>query len=449
MTITQTLAAFLTETSFDDLPEQALTHAKMVIASTLASAASGIDIPSAAIVRALEKERGGRPEACVWFEEGAKLPAVSAARVNAMMSDAAASDDSDLRNIVHAGTPLTAATFAAAERVGTQGKEILAAMVLGYEAAGRIAGSITPGFNQQGFHGCLGAIFGGAVGAARVWGLDAEQMAHTIALCATSIGGLMAAANTSVAREYHAGLAAALGVEAASAAQRGYTAELSILETKRGFCAVYGGTDGSDITQGLGVEWDIVTDMAIKLVPGGHPYHALGEAGGNAAREGNVAPAQVESIVVSCPGLSALAEPIHPANLIDMAHSPAYFTAAGVADQGFGWGHASREKIGDPTIHQLIDKVHVGPPPSDNIEAYRQGATVTINTRSGRSITNTVYVPKGAGCLGIEWLDVDTKYRTLMPRASLDETHIEKSLALIHGFEDVEQASHLLREVER
>jgi len=50
-------------------------------------------------------------------------------------------------------------------------------------------------------------------------------MAQAIALSATSIGGLRSAADTSVAREYHAGLAAMLGIQAALAAQRGYLAE--------------------------------------------------------------------------------------------------------------------------------------------------------------------------------------------------------------------------------
>ena len=59
-----------------------------------------------------------------------------------------------------------------------------------------------------------------AVAAARLLRLDAAHMAQSIALSATSMGGLMAAANTSVAREYHAGLAAMLGVHAALAAQR-------------------------------------------------------------------------------------------------------------------------------------------------------------------------------------------------------------------------------------
>jgi hypothetical protein len=37
--------------------------------------------------------------------------------------------------------------------------------------------------------------------------------------------------------------------------------------------------------------------MAIKLVPGGHPYHALAEAAANAARL--ITPQDVESIIAS------------------------------------------------------------------------------------------------------------------------------------------------------
>ena len=59
--------------------------------------------------------------------------------------------------------------------------------------------------------------------------LDPPRMAQTIALSATSIGGLMMAANTSTAREYHAGLAVWLGIQAALAAERGYQAEERIL----------------------------------------------------------------------------------------------------------------------------------------------------------------------------------------------------------------------------
>jgi 2-methylcitrate dehydratase PrpD len=384
------------------------------------------------------------PEATIWFDPGVKLPVTDVAQVNAVMSDAAASDDSDLRNIVHAGTPLVATSLAMAERTGASGQDILAAIVLGYEASGRIGHAITPGFRARGFHGCLVAIFGGAVATSRLLGLDAAHMAQAIALSATSIGGLMAAANTSVAREYHAGLAAMLGVRAALAAQRGYLAEESILETAEGFCAVYGGTDGTSITRDLGQSWDIITDMAIKLVPGGHPHHALAEAAANAARAGQVVPEEVETITLSRPGVTALGGPAHPADLIDMAHSPTYFLAAGVADRDFSWVHATTSKITDPVIHQLIDKVRVGAPPTTHVEQYRQGATVTIRTTDGRSFSNTVLAPKGSGMLGIAWADIDAKYRALAPQAPLSAQQVEASLDVIHNFRHVAHVATLL-----
>jgi 2-methylcitrate dehydratase PrpD len=438
MSVAADLAAFVTRIGAADLPAQAVEHAKMLIASTLASAALGAGIASSVIIRDLARECAGRADASVWFDPGPKLPVAEVAQVNAVMSDAAASDDSDLRNIVHAGTTLVAAGLAMAERTGTNGEEVLAAIVLGYEAAGRIGHAITPGFRMRGFHGCVVAIFAGAVAAGRLLRLDPTQMAQAIALAATSIGGLMTAANTSTAREYHAGLAAMLGVRAALAAQRGYRAEEGILEAERGFFEVFGGSEGrsaaASVMAGLGESWDIVTDMAIKLVPGGHPYHALAEAAVNAAREGDITPQDIERIIVSRPGFTALTGPLHPTDLIAMAHSPAYFLAAGAADRDFSWVHATAEKIADPVIHRLIDRVQVGPPPERDAERYRQGATVVIRTFDGRVVANTVFVPKGAGALGISWADIDRKYRQLMPHAQLGDRQIEASLAIIHDF---------------
>jgi len=198
------------------------------------------------------------------------------------------------------------------------------------------------------------------------------------------------------------------------------------------------------VTQELGQSWDIITDMAIKLAPGGHPYHALAEAAAIAAKEADILPEAVESITVSRPDFTALTGPLHPTDLIGMAHSPAYFLAAGAADRDFSWNHATAEKISDPVIHRLIDKVRVGVPPADNVSRYRQGATVTIRTTDGRTSTSTVFEPKGAAARGIRWEDVNGKYRTLVPRAGLPAQQIETSLAIIRDFRNVSHVSKLI-----
>lgn len=234
------LARLLIETRVDDLPPLALERARMSMASTIASAAMGKGIESARILRELAHDRGGKPEATVWFDAGHRLPATEAARINAVMSDAAASDDSDLRNIAHIGTIITSTSLAIAERNGKSGRHVLHAMVLGYEIAGRIDEALTPGRTVRGLHSAISSIFSGAVAAGTLLGLDQTRMTHAIALAATSIGGLHASANTSVAREYHAGLSALLGIHAAQAAQKGFQAEPNILDMPKGFFAEIG-----------------------------------------------------------------------------------------------------------------------------------------------------------------------------------------------------------------
>jgi 2-methylcitrate dehydratase PrpD len=68
---------------------------------------------------------------------------------------------------------------------------------------------------------------------------------------------------------------------------------------------------------------------------------------------------------------------------------------------------------------------------------------VTIRTKDGRTSSSTVYAPKGAGIRGIDWADVDAKYRALVPRAQLRDRYVEESLQVIHDFRNVKHVSTL------
>lgn len=447
MSIARELARFVTRTQIESLPPLALERARMSLASTIASAAMGKDIVSSRIIRELSKERSGAAEATVWFDGGTQLPVADAARCNAVMSDAAASDDSDLRSIAHIGTIVSTVSLAMAERTGANGRAVLHAMVLGYEIAGRIDEALTPGRLERGFHGSISTIFGGAVAAGVLLGLDEDGMTQSIALAATSIGGMHVAANTSVAREYHAGLSAMLGVNAALAASKGFVAEENVLEVPRGFFSAYGGAHLDDVTKDLGREWDIVTNMAVKLVPGGHPHHAAAEAAAKAAIAGNVRPADVAGIVLSAPKYRTLPGPRHPTDLIGVAHSPSYIVAAAIADRGYGWIHATPEKVADPVIHGLIDKLTADPHPQPYPDRFQHhhGATVTITLKDGRSVSEHVDFPRGSGPRGIEWADVDAKYRRLVPLSGLSSQAVDASLAIVHDFEVTGSPAKLVR----
>ena len=444
MSIAAELAAFVSATASADLPPLALERARMSIASTVASSAVGFDISSAQAIRAIEKENGGAPQASLWFV-GGKLPAASAARVNAVASDAAASDDSDLRSIAHIGSIVSTTAIAMAEKLGSSGRDVLGAMVLGYEVAGRIDEALTPGRMQRGFHGSVSTIFGAAVAAGKLLHLTPNQMTHAIALAASSIGGLAIAADTSFAREYHAGLSAMLGTQAALAAARGFTSDPNSLEAPRGFFHAFGGQAIEQVSAGLGDSWDIVTDMAIKLMPGGHPFHAIAEAAANAAIAGNVDPREVEAITISAAQMKDWGSRAHPRDLIGAAHSVVYFVAAAVADRRFDWDHMSEKKMSEPIIAALQDKVAFDqhPKPLPDRFTHRHGGTVSIRTRSGAVFSDTCKAPRGSGPRGVLWSDVDAKYRRLVGLSGLAPAAIEASLATIHGFEQLATMSAL------
>jgi len=443
------LGHILNQMRFGDLPTTAIQHAKMVIASTLASAASGSRIGSAGIIRELAKEQGGKPEAPIWFD-GTKLPVNPAARVNAMLSDAAASDDSDLRNVAHTGTCLTAAGLAIAERVGATGQDLLCALVAGYEAAGRVgealgrAGEALSGNLGRGFHASMIVAFGGVVTAAKLLRLKDEEMAHAIGLTATSMGGLAIGTN-SWAREYHAGNAALCAVNAALAAGRGYTVNENMLEAPGGFLAIFGGgkVDTQSLTRELSPELQITRYLAIKLVPGAHALQPAVEAAINAARQSAAPPEQVAKILVSGPQIRIVAAARAPKDMIEAIHSLPYFLASAVADKDFSWVHVTPEKIHRTLIAQLIGMVDSDPTPPPVHYAWNWGATVTLVTKSGDRFTSTVDAPKGSAPRGIEWSDVDAKYRALMPESHLPAKRIEESLKIIHDFEQVKKVPQL------
>lgn len=434
ITLAQQLARFAVETHADAIPALAIERAQMSLASTIASAAMGQGIESTAIVRAFEFEEGGASQAVVWFQ-GRRLPLSRAVRVNAVASDAAASDDSDLRSIAHIGTIIATTALALGEHLNRSGRDLMAAMVIGYEIAGRIDESLTPGRMQRGFHGSVSTVFGAAVTAGRLLELDAEGMAHAIALAATSIGGMAIAADTSCSREYHAGNAAMIGLQAANAAARGFQGELTVLDAPRGFLSAMNGQAFEDITKGLGDDWDIVTDMAIKLMPGAHPFHATAEAAADAAIQGDVQPQDIERVTISAAvqWTNFRGEP-HPRNLVDAAHSLVYFVAASIVERKFDWSAMTLQKMCDPVIAAVQDKVDFdpAPPPLPDRFPHRHGGAVSIRLKDGRVFSSRCVAPRGSGPRGIAWADVDAKYRRLVPMGGMETQQVEQSLVWLH-----------------
>ena len=136
----------------------------------------------------------------------------------------------------------------------------------------------------------------------------------------------------------------------------------------------------------------------------------------------------------------------HPRNLVDAAHSLYYFVAASIVDGKFSWQHMDERKMTDPAIAALQNKIVFDPSPSPLPDRFphRHGGTVIIRMNDGAEFRSTCRSPRGSGPRGVEWSDVEDKYRALAPLAGLASRRVDESLAVIRAFEEQESVPRLV-----
>ncbi len=92
--------------------------------------------------------------------------------------------------LTHPGTAILPAALVAAETTGCDGKTFLAGIAAAYEVMERMASEFIPTVMSRGFHaGPVFGIFGAAVAAAKIQGLNAEQIHAAIAQCVNLASG--------------------------------------------------------------------------------------------------------------------------------------------------------------------------------------------------------------------------------------------------------------------
>lgn len=171
-----------------------------------------------------------------------------AAFVNGVMGHGLVREDMHSASISHLGVAVLPAVLALSQRGRVSGREVLAAIVAGYEVGARIGRALMDPqlarvFRPTGITGPLGAAAAGA----RLLGLDAAQTANALALAANTTGGFNQWGHTGGSEMYfHPGFAARSGVSAALLAQAGAFASPTALDGEAGLFASHGKRAAAD-----------------------------------------------------------------------------------------------------------------------------------------------------------------------------------------------------------
>lgn len=401
---TDTLSAFTQRITYDDIPPEVIERAKMILIQTLGVSLAAKNVPGSLKARemALTANGGEGGTATAWIT-GEKLSPVNAAFLNGSLADML--DWEDTAWTGHPSAGIVPVSWIMAEAHKKSGKDLLTAIVLGYEIYQRIAAAVQPTLEMQSTKGwglTSWQIFGCIIPAVKLLGLDKDQINKAIGLgtaCST-IPTCLHEFTMSDFYHYEHGLRAREGILIGDLVEMGVHNFMDALDDKAAYANHISDTeDESWYTKDLGDRWLTMTTL-LKHWPANMWVQTPVELAHSLIHGNGLTPEEIEEIIVDPPRMSRMDLP--PAegfkSLTHAQFSIPYVIAAMAYHPKPGAYWYSSELLTDPKIISFAQRVKPGGSPPDprglGFKLFREGSflmkTVTVKTKDGRTFTQSM-----------------------------------------------------------
>ncbi len=359
MSITSRLAQLCCRISYEDIPAPVKHQAERCLLDCLGVAIAGKDHQATTIVRQyVERMQGAKQAAIIGCDSLA--PAEQAAMVNGTMAHVHDFDDTHLPTVIHPSCTVVPAALAVGQWKMVSGKQLLEAIVTGMESALRIGLAVFPEHYDRGWHitGTVG-VFGAAVAAGKLLGLDATRLTAALGTAATQSSGLRELFGT-MGNPYLAGHAAANGVRAACLAEAGFTSSPRPLQAPRGWAQVVSCRSELDrVIDGWGKRFEML-DVGVKPYPSGVVTHPAIDAVYRLRQEHGLSAQDVESATLTAnPLVAELTGKENPSTGLEAKFSVYHCVAAAFLFDNLAVDEFTDRVAGDPRVAALRDKVVV------------------------------------------------------------------------------------------
>jgi 2-methylcitrate dehydratase PrpD len=366
----------------------------------------------------------------------AKAPAPWAAMANGMAAHALDFDDNYGPAFTHATAVLIPALLPLAEEIDASGRQLMEAYVVGLEAQAGVGLGVNRAHYDMGWHGtstvgCIGA----AAACARLLGLDAAGTASAISLGVSMASGPKVQFGT-MAKPFHAGMAAKNAVVSACLAAQGFEARDVALEGKLGFLELYAGGAGAgwdDVMPALGAPLKLERyGLSPKLYPCcGSAHKVLDSVIALRAEHGFTAEdvAAVEAKV----GFGNKRNLMYtdPQQEMEARFSLNYCVAVALLNGRLSLGDFTPDAVHRPAVRRLLPLTSMDAYPQDAETAdpeSRMPHDVTIRLKDGRSFSDsrkwargTIYDPFTADDYDAKFADCCTGFLSDADQAAARE----------------------------
>ena len=406
MTAAETIAAFTTSITLDDVPEAVVEHAKLHVLDVLGGGLAAHSTGNGVEGRATMQELGGEGQATV-IGLADRLPAANAAFANAMTCHGLDFDDTHSDSGSHVSTVIAPAAFAAAERYGAEGRDVVAAIVAGNEIVCRVGMAAPGAFHERGFHPtAICGVFGATAAVSRLAGFDAETATRALGIAGSMASGIFAyLADGTPTKPIHPGWAAHGAHVATRLAHHGAAGPRSVFDAQFGIYHAYlgiepGSSGLAEQLTDLGSRWE-TPRIAYKPFPICHFTHGAVGAAADAVEGRTFAPEEIAEVVVSVPEpwvpivLEPAGEKKTPRSAYEGKFSLQYAVASMLVRGHVGVTDFTEAAIADPDVLAVAAKVwHERGDFATYPEAFPGAARVVL--ASGKTFERMLPYQKGA-----------------------------------------------------
>ena len=439
------LAEFVAQTQWEDVLESVRRHTKLVFLDTLGVILAGGERPE--VRQLLERLAGTAGTGATVYARG--WPTHDP-RTAAMLNGIAGRSIElceGLRLVSgQAAMQILPGVLAVAEHARSSGREMLAALLLGYDVAGRLAGGFTPRplAHQNGQVSLLAAAAAGA----RLRGLDAAGISRAMRIATTllltpSYTNAVAGATALNVAGGMSGFAAALAPELALA---GFEAQEDAIEEALG--QLVGSAFTADgVLDELGTRWEITRNY-FRLYACCNPIHPALDCLAAALAELQPRPEEVTRIDFATYRFASVMRNPDPPNYFASKYSLPHAAAAMVVRSGAGFAQLDDSALADPQIAVLRHKVHIEEDPAMSALAPKlRPARVTVTLTDGRTATHAVQSHRGDFSEPFSEAELRGKFRELAGVILTDDgaAAAEAAIARIDDWKDVGELTGLLR----
>lgn len=389
---------------------------------------------------------------------GEKADPPRAALVNGTAAGCLEWDDTHVGAMLHPGAVVFPTVFALGEEIGLSGRQLIPAVVAGYEAMIRTGLSVQPSHFQRGFQSTATCgVFGSAVASAKVLGLNDEKIAESLGIAGSYASGLAQFFKSgSSVKRIHAGKSSEAGCLAALLSQAGITGPKDILEGELGFCRAFSdGFDSHKILEGLGRDFKVL-EVTLKPHATSARIQASIEAALHLCRQQPLEFEEIHRVSTGIPQVIAgrLTHPDPPdlqAAQMSLPFSLALALWLGIKDPAKSVITISdyKENLNDPSIRSLCRQIicQVTPEIDSATTDEYVPSRVEIEVKGGKTYGHYVSIPKGAPQNPLTVAEEIERFRdslgSVLPSSAMEE--IVTSISALEELHDISTLTRLMR----